>query len=164
MAPAALGRLNRPGCPKDADAPGPLVDLATTRQHGKAFRDRAVRLYPDRLAQEGGSKENARCQVGAVPAWIRRPCATRHARAHRRPRATLAVPGKRRLTLPIGDQVELTAPATHPSLTKDDVLYLQCREDPVARSAAAGNPNRQGQDYAALDVDVGGPAGGGRQP
>jgi transposase len=40
--------------------------MAAPRKYDQEFRDRAVRMYRDRLAQEGESKLEARRQVGAV--------------------------------------------------------------------------------------------------
>ena len=40
--------------------------MAAPRKYDQEFRDRAVRMYRDRLTQEGESKLQARRQVGAV--------------------------------------------------------------------------------------------------
>ncbi len=40
--------------------------MAAPRKYDQEFRDRAVRMYRDRLAQEGESKLEARRQVGVV--------------------------------------------------------------------------------------------------
>ena len=49
--------------------------MAAPRKYDQEFRDRAVRMYRDRLEQEGESKLEARRQVGAVlnlnPATLR---------------------------------------------------------------------------------------------
>jgi hypothetical protein len=50
--------------------------MSAPRKNGQEFRDRAVRMYRDRLAEPGESKPWARGHVGSLLNLHRSPCAT----------------------------------------------------------------------------------------